>query len=327
VVVRVTPAVGLYDQARTIVISHLAAGRLVSVTATSRRSDGVWSARATFKAASGLVDLARDAPVSGSYRGVSPMGLFWSEHRVGPGSASPGVTSTTIAVSAASRRLVSGHVTQLLSGPGVTEHVERGATAGFYGEYFAPPGSGRRPAVVVWGGSERGLSEGPSMAALLASHGIPALALAYFDEPGLPCSLSNIPLEYFARAIRWLGSQPEVDRGRVWAMSGSRGSEAALLVASHWPQLVHGVVVSAPSSEIYGSIEGQCSTTAPAAWTLDGAPLPHAYVAVSDVVYQPDGSASGSAGVPGRAGRRRSGSGRPDPGAADQGACAADQRW
>ena len=43
---------------------------------------------------------------------------------------------------------------------------------------------------------------------LIASHGFPALAVAYFDEPGLPCALQNIRLEYFVRAIQWLRAQP-----------------------------------------------------------------------------------------------------------------------
>src|SRR6266851_5729279 len=40
---------------------------------------GVWHSTADFIAnAAGVVDLQRDAPVSGSYAGVEPMGLLWS---------------------------------------------------------------------------------------------------------------------------------------------------------------------------------------------------------------------------------------------------------
>lgn len=85
----------------------------------------------------------------------------------------------------------------------------------------------------AWGGSEGGLADTIPWAALLASHGIPALALAYFDGPGLPCALNDIPLEYFVKAIRWMRRQPEVDPTRVWLFSGSRGTEAELLVAAH----------------------------------------------------------------------------------------------
>jgi dienelactone hydrolase len=107
-----------------------------------------------------------------------------------------------------------------------------------FGQYFTPPDLGRRPAVIVWGGSEGALGESPAYAALLASHGIPALALAYVDEPGLPCSLTDIPLEYFVKAIHWLRGQSQVDPGRVWILSESRGTEAELLVAAHWRAMI-----------------------------------------------------------------------------------------
>jgi hypothetical protein len=101
--------------------------------------------------------LARQAPVGGSYRGVSPMGLFWSQHRVRARSApapAADATATTLTVSIGTHRAASTTVTQLLSEPGVIEHAETVCKVGFFGEYFARAGVTRRPAVVVWGGSE-----------------------------------------------------------------------------------------------------------------------------------------------------------------------------
>jgi hypothetical protein len=92
-------------------------------------------------------------------------------------------------------------------------------------------------------GSEGGMSYTVRWASLLASHDIPALVVAYFNEPGLPCALGDIPLQYFAHAIGWLRRQRRVDPARVWLLSASRGSEAELLVAEHWPGLVHGIVL------------------------------------------------------------------------------------
>ncbi len=291
--IAVRPAVGLADQARAIVVSHLHSGEVVELTARTARSSGVWLASAAFRAdRDGKVDLTHAAPLSGSYRGVSPMGLFWSQHQVGSGAGSTTATATTLTVTAGKKQLASAHITQVLAGLGVSEHEERVAQVGFYGEYFTPMGNGRSPAVVLWGGSEGGVSTTLPHAALLASHGIPALALAYFDEPGLPCSLADIPLEYFQRAVRWLRSQPQVDPGRVWVMSGSRGSEAALLVAAHWPDLVHGVIASAPSSEVYQSYPGQCTSQVRAAWTLGGRPLTYAPTVSADLAYHPNESVS-----------------------------------
>ncbi len=192
---------------------------------------------------------------------------------------------------AGGRRIGSATVTQTLVRPGVTEHTESVAKAGFVGDYFKPPGSARRPAVIVWGGSEGGLGESPAWAAMLASRGIPALAVAYFDEPGLPCALDYIPLEYFVKAIDWLRKQPEVEPGRVWTLSASRGSEADLLVAAHWPALVHGVIAAAPSSVVWGAISGECRSLGYTAWTLHGQPLNSA-TAESGYTRNPDGSFS-----------------------------------
>ena len=141
------------------------------------------------------------------------------------------------------------------------------------------------------GGSEGGFGDSPEWAALLASHGIAALAIAYFDEPGLPCALENIPLEYFEKAIEWLRSEPQVDPRRVWILSGSRGSEADLLVAAHWPTLVRGAVATAPSSVVWGAAPGHCQPLGLTAWTLHGQPL-NTDASSGSATRNPDGSFS-----------------------------------
>lgn len=71
--------------------------------------------------------------------------------------------------------------------------------------------------------------------------------------------------------MRWLRAQPQVDPRRVWILSGSRGTEAELLVAAHWPDLVHGVVGESPGGSANGAFHGTCAATYHApAWTLDG---------------------------------------------------------
>src|SRR5581483_7241842 len=99
----------------------------------------------------------------------------------------------TLTVSAGPRTLARSSFTRRWSGtPLVTKSVT-GAGGGFVGDFFAPPGRARRPAVLVFGGSEGGLST-YLLAGRFAADGDPALALAYFDEPGLPQTLTNIPL-------------------------------------------------------------------------------------------------------------------------------------
>jgi dienelactone hydrolase len=124
------------------------------------------------------------------------------------------------------------------------------------------------PAVVVLGGSGGGYDAAPAVG--LAMSGYPALALAYFAEPGLPQCLCSIPLEYFARAVSWLRTQPD-GRGRPVVLYGaSRGAEAVLLLASYLPHLADGVVASSPTAVINGA----GSVEPGPAWTFGGQPLP-----------------------------------------------------
>jgi dienelactone hydrolase len=110
------------------------------------------------------------------------------------------------------------------------------------------------PAVVVLTGSTGG--EDCAAAEGLAMSGYPALALAYFKEPGLPQCACAISLEYFARAVSWLRAQP-AGRGRPVVLYGlSLGSEAVLLTASYLPHLADAVVASSPTVSVDASHSG-----------------------------------------------------------------------
>jgi pimeloyl-ACP methyl ester carboxylesterase len=155
------------------------------------------------------------------------------------------------------------------------------AKDGLAGAYFAPSPRSHGPAVLQIGGS--GGSYGHLPAALLASHGSPTLSLAYFKEPGLPQTPKDIPLEYFAKALRWLAAQPGVDPRRVIVYGVSRGGEAALLIGAMYPELVHGVIASTPSADVNGAFPGPGD-----AWTLGGEPVPVGPIPVWQVaLWQP----------------------------------------
>jgi dienelactone hydrolase len=164
--------------------------------------------------------------------------------------------------------------------PGVRHRTLTLAREGVVGDLFLPaPGARPRPAVLAFGGSEGGQSQDLA-AALLASHGYPALSLGYFHLPGLPINLADIPLEYFATAARLLAKQPGVDPDHILAMGGSRGSEAALLLADEFPSLVHGAVVYAPSAVVNAAFPLGAADTA---WTLAGQPVPLGPIPVAHI--------------------------------------------
>ncbi|MFH9355036.1 acyl-CoA thioesterase/bile acid-CoA:amino acid N-acyltransferase family protein [Kitasatospora sp. NPDC017646] len=264
----------LADQAVHIRIAGLSPGE--DVTVNSQAVDGrgqQWHGQATFRAdAHGLVVLDTAPPTSGTYQSADGMGLFWS---MTPQTGDPERTSffppvspqhtydVTLTAAAHGHQLASRTLTREWFGAGVTSRKLTLAADKVSGELFLPaPGTPRHPAVLVFGGSEGGNSEA-SAAALLASHGYPALALGYF---GLPDALENIPLEYFTTAASLLAAQPGVDPNHILTMGYSRGSEAALLLADDYPDLIHGTVVYSPSAQVNGGFPGHGTT----AWTKDG---------------------------------------------------------
>lgn len=139
---------------------------------------------------------------------------------------------------------------------------------GLVGEFAVPDLPGPCPAVLVFGGSGGG-HPGAAHLPALTSQGFAVLALTYFAAPGLPATLSEIPLEYFDRALAWLQSQEEVTPTECFVMGRSRGSEAAQLLALRHPQDVAALVLGVPTYVVVKAYPGDG-----AAWTHAGRPLP-----------------------------------------------------
>jgi dienelactone hydrolase len=272
-----TPRSTLIDQAVAIRVHGVKPGSLVSI----RLVDDGWIGRGVYRAArDGTVDVARDKSVAGTYSGRDPMGLFWSMlPPTTPSSKLAGPLELTASVGG--KQAASTTLVRHSAAAGVTERTETVANDGFDGEYDAPPPNVARGApVLVFGGSEGGIHGGE--AALLASHGHPALALAYFDEPDLPPTLQRIPLEYFARAARWLDRQPGVDPKRLVVWGTSRGSEAALELGVHYPELFHAVIGGVASNVVFPGLTAYDYPEGPA-WTFGGKPIPNGTIPVERI--------------------------------------------
>ena len=141
---------------------------------------------------------------------------------------------------------------------------------GMVGIYYPPP-PGRRDVVLVLGGSEGGIQGSGPLAQRLAEHGFGALALAYFGAPGLPQALETVPLESLEAGLDWLRAQPGIGSRRMPVLGVSKGSEAALLLASHDAR-VCAVVAGVPSSVVWAGIDMAHPATpvTVSSWTLAG---------------------------------------------------------
>jgi dienelactone hydrolase len=279
-IIEITPSPALNDRQVAIRLSGVEAH--ADVTIRARMVDDFercWESRARFRAdARGIVDVAEQSPLSGTYREPDPMGLFWSMHLAGEANqvgplVKTGLEPTTIIFEADvggetvastrhQRRFVDRDIERI--------HVE---DKGLVGTFFLPAGAGPYPAILVLGGSSGGLDEG--RAALLASHGFAALALAYFHAEGLPDDLIDIPLEYFETALHWMQGQDRVRSDRLGAMGASRGGELVLLLGATFPQ-IKAVAAYVPSNVVHTGFGARTSELEkrPHAWTHGGTPVP-----------------------------------------------------
>lgn len=274
----IVPDKALVDEQVTVRFSGLE--RNQAITLRARMRDGLerrWEAHATFKTDDhGVIDVSSQAPLSGSYDGVDPMGLFWSmtlndAEKEPSRFARQGLTPLEVSFLAEvdGRRVASASLKRLHVAPGVTRTPVR--ENGLVGTFFEPPASAPRPGVIVMGGSGGGLNE--DSAALLASHGYAAMALAYFNCEHLPANLYNIPLEYFATAIRWMQAQTGVIGDKLAVMGWSRGGELSLVLGATYPE-IKVVVAYVPSAVVHGGIGSDASAKPKPAWIYRGEPLP-----------------------------------------------------
>jgi dienelactone hydrolase len=234
------------------------------------QSGNTWVSKASYRAdKTGAVDPARDSPIEGTYNGVDPSGLFWS--------MSCGPVAKTVPSFVVMRNLT---VALLVDGQEITSKsvqrtpavdLDREEVSGDISGVFLKPRelTEPSPALIVLGGSEGGFQE--SWASVFASKTrMPAMALGYFGERGLPPTLENIPLETIEKAMVWRGKQPGVEAGRIGVIGASRGGELAILSASVFPD-IKAVVGYTPSGLVW---EGVSENQTPA-WTYRGKPFPY----------------------------------------------------
>ncbi len=247
--------------------------------------------------ADGVVDTTK-AIANGAYTGIDPMGLFWSLD--GKGAFQPpiaGTIETTIDVLDESGQTIASSKLQRRMIPVDVQVTElRRPDSQLVGRFYEHTGT-KRAAILAITGSNGGIDK--RMAPFLASGGYNVLSLAYYHFEGVWPDLIEIPLEYFQSALQWLSHQPSVDGHRVGIVGVSKGSEAALLTASYFPDLVHAVGAIVPTAFVWEGADararfgGDPHFDAPgkSSWSLNGKPLPfvHKFVSPQRLAKRPAG--------------------------------------
>ncbi|HEX7421650.1 MAG TPA: acyl-CoA thioesterase/bile acid-CoA:amino acid N-acyltransferase family protein, partial [Thermoanaerobaculia bacterium] len=245
--------------------------------------------------ADGVVDTTKSI-ANGSYSGIDPMGLFWSMD--GKGTFQPpigGTVETTIdVIDEAGRSLASSKLQRRMIPVDVKVTDLRRPDSAIVGRFYEHTGV-KRAAILMITGSNGGIDE--RVSPLLASKGYNVLSIAYHHFDGVSQDLIEVPLEYFQSALQWLAHQPSVEANRVGVVGVSKGSEAALLTAAHFPELVHAVGVIVPTAYVWEGADararfgGDPHFDAPgrSSWSFDGKPLPfvHKYVSAQRLANRP----------------------------------------
>jgi acetyl esterase/lipase len=270
-----------YGEPASVRVSNLAPAEVVTIRARlwGYRSHAVFAADAA-----GVVDTATASPSEGTYEGVEPEGLVWSMALESAEMAANFDVTYSVeraGTTVAEATLVRRPLDEDLVRTSVSED-------GLVGTLYVPATPGPHPAILVLGGSEGGLDSVSFSAAYYGSFGYATLGLAYFGVPGLPSSLTDIPLEYFDRALAWLAARPEIDADRLAVAGGSRGGELALMVGADHPELL-AIIAEVPSGVRWGS----AGVADRAAWTRDGTILPYMHGGedgLPDIEWLPGGT-------------------------------------
>lgn len=234
----------LVDDVIIISINGLQKNQLVTVRAEVIEKGQVFAGSGCFMAdGSGKVDISTQPSTCGTYKGVSPMGLFWSMR------SSPNmpkglrlIKSNATFPLVTELSLFSGHLAFEETYTSDAEPVSKKIIRRWYmakgvqkipvrsgrirGRLFLPAGKGPFPGVIDMFGTVGACIE--FRAALLASRGFAALVLPYFLFDDLPKDIEKVEFDYFMEALDWFSSHPFVDGDRLGVIGVSKGGEIAL---------------------------------------------------------------------------------------------------
>jgi pimeloyl-ACP methyl ester carboxylesterase len=149
---------------------------------------------------------------------------------------------------------------------------------GLVADFFTGTSAQMSKAIIMLGGSEGGKSWSRvrKPIQLLVQRGYSLLSLAYFKSESLPGALEEIPLEYFEKAFDWLSAQMGIVPNEYAILGGSKGSEAALVLGSRYPQ-VKAVIAFSPSSVVWQGIPRnrfEIGKEIKSSWSYEGEGLP-----------------------------------------------------
>lgn len=264
-------SVALFGKQIVVQVSGLQPGKTYLLSAAMPFGNKSYHSYANFQSDnSGIIQTDTAVPQDGTYPRVDSDGLFWSM-AAAPEDTTLTPNSYTFVVKDAGQIIMSKKLPKTYFAPGVRTVSLEGT--GLVGTLYLPAKElGPRPAVIAFSGSEGGAETGTFKALQLANNGYVALGLAYFNAPGVPKDLANIPIEYFESAIKYLQGRIEVKSDQIAVLGVSRGGELVFLLGSLLPQIT-AVIAQVPGPIAFpGNAEDDSMVPA---WTYRGVAFPY----------------------------------------------------
>ncbi|XP_045195331.2 bile acid-CoA:amino acid N-acyltransferase-like isoform X2 [Mercenaria mercenaria] len=247
--IAVTPSVGMVDEKVNIDIRGLNAKQIVTVVADVEENGIQFESRCVYQAdGNGEINNFSNESVDGSFKGIEPMGLFWSLHCVSAPKKYARLVKKDVSTpmnfsikvypdnqnkaTLIHQPLTETRVQRFYQKPGVRRIP---LTGRFKGAIFVPEGEGPFPGVIDLYGGLVSLIE--TRAALLASHGYATLALSYLHGEGLPDMLYDADFNYVKEAYEWFMKEDYIDKNRLGIVGLCFGGFLSLALASVLPQV------------------------------------------------------------------------------------------
>lgn len=231
---------------------------LESYSIKSKKVDALgryWVSESVFKSnEAGVIDLRHNIPENGSYQNADIYGSLWSMSMPNPPgkdwkAPSPNdFEDLQFFVVKETDTLTEIKVKQWITPESVSKEEIHGSLEANI--FFPKEIEGKKPGVLIIGGSGGGLSWASRMGALLADQGFVCMALAYFNAGDLPQHLAQLPLEYVNNAIDYLYHLDKVDSLKIGILGYSKGAELGLLMASR-NSSIRAIAAIAPGSAVF----------------------------------------------------------------------------
>jgi dienelactone hydrolase len=255
-------------------LDNLPQNNNITLHAYRRNGQGLLYSFACFNTDSkGQIQLNKNKPILATYPGVDSLGIFWSmtkptfKNEELPFEVKNLTSNTIYFHLEAGGKIISKNELQLIiKTPDINSEEIRNKD--MVANFYYPKNKQKLPLIILLGGMEGGIGGVDDFAKILSSHGYAVLALGYFGIENLPKRLARIPLEYFFKSIDWAKEKQFIDTARIVILGGSKGGEAALLVASMRNDIKGAIAVSPSNVSWQGMANGP-------SWTLNGKDLPY----------------------------------------------------